>query len=208
MLSPKTNARILLSLVLIFIFTTSSDELRIATGTILSGDLGHKILCRFPLPAHIQQTFYAYFLLSLVALAATNDLFYEQTCGRFWDMYFERCDCDPDVPGSGFADWRDAFVVLLLVSLGASVVAVTLGVVVSRRSLLSRWDFFFWVVGWIRCGSPGGWDFGCMYHKILPLDHLRIWPAQDLVSNGFLLLFHNPRWPAQCNGFDEPLSRP
>lgn len=51
----------------------------------------------------------AYLFLSLVALAITNDFFYEQTFGRFWDMYFARCTCDPDVPGSGFTDWHETF---------------------------------------------------------------------------------------------------
>ncbi|KAF2852278.1 hypothetical protein T440DRAFT_38955 [Plenodomus tracheiphilus IPT5] len=109
MLSQQTTARLLLSLVLTLIFTVGSGELRVAVGTILSWALGHIIFRRFALPAGARRAFHAYLLLSSVVLSATNDVFYEQTFGRVLDLFFERCSCDPDVPGSGFTDWHETY---------------------------------------------------------------------------------------------------
>ncbi|KAH9871598.1 hypothetical protein J1614_005853 [Plenodomus biglobosus] len=109
MLSPKTIARLLLSLVLILIFSVGSGELRVSSGAIASWALGHTILRRVALPAGYRQAFHIYVLLSFGLLAATNDLFFEQTVGRVLDLFFVRCAFDPDVPGSGFTEWHETF---------------------------------------------------------------------------------------------------
>ena len=109
MLSLKTTARLVLSLVLILVFSLGSDELRIAAGTMVSWPLGLFVKRHFSPPAAFGRVFHIYFFASFWLLAATNDIFYENTFGRFWDMYFERDPYDPDVPGSGFTDWRQTF---------------------------------------------------------------------------------------------------
>ncbi|CAN9163965.1 unnamed protein product [Alternaria alternata] len=82
MLSTLIKLRVLLSLVLIAIFAASSDELRIAIGTLFSWALGHVLIHRLALPIKYRQALNTYIL---------------------------RDRCDPDVPGSGFTDWHETF---------------------------------------------------------------------------------------------------
>ncbi|KAI8937325.1 hypothetical protein NX059_006532 [Plenodomus lindquistii] len=128
MLSPKTMIRLLLSLVLILNFSVGSVELCVAVGTTGSWALGHIILRRSALPAGHWRAFHVYLVLSFVLLAATNDLFFEQTLGRVLDVFFERCTCDPDVPGSGFTNWYNT---------------------VFRRHFALAWRFLCFATWWI-----------------------------------------------------------
>ncbi|CAO2648128.1 Nn.00g090500.m01.CDS01 [Neocucurbitaria sp. VM-36] len=109
MLSPKTIANFFLSLVLIAVFFLGSTELRIAVGTLSSWALGLIAQRRLPLPAGFRRAFLVYLFVSFWLLAATNDIFYENTLGRILDLFFARCPQDPDVPGSGFTDWHETF---------------------------------------------------------------------------------------------------
>ncbi|KAF1842203.1 uncharacterized protein K460DRAFT_380120 [Cucurbitaria berberidis CBS 394.84] len=109
MLPPKT-IKLLLSLVLTTTFFLGSNELRIAIGTVLSWALGHVVQRRISLPAGFRRAYLLYVFASFWLLAATNDIFYENTFGRFFDMYFDRDPYDPDVPGSGFTNWHETFV--------------------------------------------------------------------------------------------------
>ncbi|KAH7338537.1 hypothetical protein BKA66DRAFT_62275 [Pyrenochaeta sp. MPI-SDFR-AT-0127] len=109
MLSPKTVGRLLPSLVLIIVFVVGSIELQIAAATVLSWAIGFVAQSRFSLPVGFRRVHLYYVFASFWLLAATNDIFYENTFGRFFDLYFARDPCDPDVPGSGFTDWHETF---------------------------------------------------------------------------------------------------
>lgn len=107
--STILRLRLLLSLVLIIVIITGSNELRIAVGTVFSWALGHLVLRRLALPVSFRRALYLYIFASFWLLAATNDIFYGNTIGRFWDLYFERDTSDPYVPGSGFTEWHQRF---------------------------------------------------------------------------------------------------
>ncbi|RYN41745.1 hypothetical protein AA0112_g1880 [Alternaria arborescens] len=109
MLSTLNKLRVLLSLVLIVIFAASSDELRIAIGTLFSWALDHVLTHRLALPIKYRQALNTYILVSFCLLAGLNDPFCQNTFGRLLDLFFERDRCDPDVPGSGFTDWHETF---------------------------------------------------------------------------------------------------
>ncbi|KAI4959208.1 hypothetical protein J4E86_002930 [Alternaria arbusti] len=109
MLSPQNKLRILLSLVLITIFAASSNELRIAIGTLFSWALGHVLIYRLSLSVSFRQAHNTYMMVSFGLLAGLNDPFWENTFGRLLDLFFDRCRFDPDVPGSGFTDWHETF---------------------------------------------------------------------------------------------------
>lgn len=110
MLSPKNISNFFLSLALIAVFFLGSMELQIAVGTIFSWALGHVVQRRVALPAGFRRAYLLYVFASFWLLAATNDIFYENTFGRFFDLFFDRASYDPDVPGSGFTDWHETFV--------------------------------------------------------------------------------------------------
>ncbi|CAN9082050.1 unnamed protein product [Alternaria sp. RS040] len=109
MLSMLNKLRVLLSLVLIAIFATSSDELRIAISTLFSWALGHVLIHRLALPMRYRKALNTYILVSFCLLAGLNEPFYQNTFGRLLDLFFERDRCDPDLPGSGFTDWHETF---------------------------------------------------------------------------------------------------
>jgi hypothetical protein len=103
MLSPKNLFRTILSLVLTIVFSLSSNELRIATSTMVAWALGliahhHLSLSATFLRCHL------FILLPWWLLAATNDLFYESTVGLLPDVFFPRPSYDSETPGSGFMD--------------------------------------------------------------------------------------------------------
>lgn len=110
MLSTKTNVRILLGFILIGVFCKGSNELRIAVSTMCLWALGLIAYHRLPLSAGFLRAHAAFVLASFCLLAATNDIFYENVFGRVFDIWFDRASYDPDVPGSGFTDWRMTFV--------------------------------------------------------------------------------------------------
>jgi hypothetical protein len=103
MLSTKNNVRLFLSLVLIAVCTAGSEELQIAVGTLFSWATGHILLHHFALPAGFRHAHLTYIIVSCWLLAAYNDLFWENTCGRFLDLYFDRWH--QDISGSGFTAW-------------------------------------------------------------------------------------------------------
>lgn len=109
MLSPQDELRIFLSLVLITVFAASSNELRIAIGTLFFWALGHVLIRRLSLSASFRHAYNTYMMVSFGLLASLNDPFWENTFGRLLDLFFDRCRFDPDVPGSGFTDWYETF---------------------------------------------------------------------------------------------------
>ncbi|KAH6858936.1 hypothetical protein BKA58DRAFT_414605 [Alternaria rosae] len=109
MLSPQNKLRIFLSLVLITIFTASSNELRIAIGTLFSWALGHMLIRRLSLSVSFRQAHNTYTMVSFGLLAGLNDPFWENAFRRLLDLFFDQCQFDPDVPGSGFTDWHETF---------------------------------------------------------------------------------------------------
>ena len=98
-----------MSLVLIGIFSAGSTELRISIGTLFSWALGLVAHRRLSLSPAFLRYHYRYIFLSFWLLAATNALFYENTIGRFFDLFFPRAYYDPETPGSGFTDWHEVF---------------------------------------------------------------------------------------------------
>jgi hypothetical protein len=107
MLPPKAIIYLFVSLVLIAILLSSSKELRVPAGTVLIWALGrvaHHCLSQSP---SLSQYHYCFIFASFVLLAANKDLFYENTFGRFFDLFFIRVSYDPDTPGSGFTDWYE-----------------------------------------------------------------------------------------------------
>jgi hypothetical protein len=109
MLSTQNKLRIFLSLVLIAVFAASSNELRIAIGTLFSWALGHILIRRLALPTGFRKAHNTYMIVSFCLLAGFNDPFWENTFGRLLDLFFDRYRYDPDVPGSGFTDWHETF---------------------------------------------------------------------------------------------------
>jgi hypothetical protein len=99
----------ILHLVLLSIARGGSNELRTATATIFLWALGLALHRRFSLSPAFLRLHYLFVLVSCVLLAATNDLFYENTAGRLFDVWFERPSYDPDTPGAGFTMWRMTF---------------------------------------------------------------------------------------------------
>lgn len=109
MLSPKTIFLLLLSLVLIFVFSAGSEELRIAVFTMCLWAVGHICLRRFALPAGFRRAYQVFFVVSFWLLAATNDVFYGNVFGHFIDLFFDRPSFADDQPGSGLTDILDTF---------------------------------------------------------------------------------------------------
>ncbi|KAH4072158.1 hypothetical protein HBI26_187710 [Parastagonospora nodorum] len=104
MLSLKTTARILLSFVLLFVFSTGSNELRVSVGTIFLWGLGLIFHRRNSLSL---KHLFIFVATSFWLLAAKNELFFESTLGRVLGLLFTRPSYDSDTPGSGFTDWHE-----------------------------------------------------------------------------------------------------
>jgi hypothetical protein len=109
MLSTQNKTRLFLGLVFTAVLFAGTAELRIAVGTIFSWVLSHIILRRSALPDDFRRVHNIYIFVSFWLLAAFNDPFYENTFGRFLNLFFERYQSDPDVPGSGFTNWHERF---------------------------------------------------------------------------------------------------
>jgi hypothetical protein len=109
-LSTTTHIRLLVLLALFLACWTDTPDLRTATLTMTTWALGPILLTKFSLPRWLRRAHALYMLVSSVALAATNDLFYYNTLGRLLDLFFWRdIHYAPDTPGSGFTDWAVTF---------------------------------------------------------------------------------------------------
>lgn len=109
MLSTKDLFRIILSLVLINIFSAGSLELRLAIATLTSWAVDlilHHHLALSPTFLHRHTLF---IFASLWLLAAYNNLFYQNAIGLPLDLFFERDPLDLETAGSGFAVWLGNF---------------------------------------------------------------------------------------------------
>jgi hypothetical protein len=109
MLPLKTNARLLLSLVLLFVLLVGSNELRVSVGTIFFWAFGLLIHRRRSHSAKVLRHHGAFGFALLGLLLTKNELFYESTLGRLFDLFFTRPAYDSETPGSGFADWYERF---------------------------------------------------------------------------------------------------
>jgi hypothetical protein len=109
MLSPKNTLRTILSLVLIAIFTSGSDKLRISVGTMLIWALGLIVHHRLRLSPAFLKGHIAFIITTFGLLAACNELFYETAFGHIIDLFLERPSYYCDTPGSGFTDWHERF---------------------------------------------------------------------------------------------------
>jgi hypothetical protein len=109
MLSLQSIFCTIMSLVLIVIFFAGSLELRIVAATLLSWALGLIAYHRLSLSPTFRQRHILFIIFSGTLLAATNNLFYENTAGRCLDLIYTRASYDPDTPGSGFTDRHDTF---------------------------------------------------------------------------------------------------
>ncbi|KAH7077523.1 hypothetical protein BKA63DRAFT_267244 [Paraphoma chrysanthemicola] len=107
MLSPTAIVRLLLSLMLITVFSSGSNELRIAVGTIFVWALGLIIHHHLSLSHTFLKYHYCFIFASCWLLAAFNEIFFENVFGPFFDLFFARDSYDPDTPGSGFTDWHE-----------------------------------------------------------------------------------------------------
>ncbi|KAF1829604.1 hypothetical protein BDW02DRAFT_143107 [Decorospora gaudefroyi] len=105
MFSIHTRARLFLSLVLITAFHLGSTDLRIVIAVMTSWALGYILLKRFETLSEYRRAYWAYVAGSFIGLSATNDIFYENTCGRMLDVVFTQDASAPNIPGSGFPDW-------------------------------------------------------------------------------------------------------
>ncbi|KAH7088059.1 hypothetical protein FB567DRAFT_330546 [Paraphoma chrysanthemicola] len=107
MLSPTAIVRLLLSLVLITVFSSGSNELRIAVGTIFVWALGLIIHHHLSLSHTFLKYHYCFIVVSCWLLAAYNEIFFENVFGRFFDLFFVRDSFAPNTAGSGFTNWHE-----------------------------------------------------------------------------------------------------
>jgi hypothetical protein len=109
MLSPKNTLRTILSLVLIAIFTSGSDKLRISVGTMLIWALGLIAHHRLRLSPAFLKGHIAFIITTFGLLAACNELFYETAFGHIIDLFLERPSYYCDTPGSASRIGTSAF---------------------------------------------------------------------------------------------------
>ncbi|KAF2712797.1 TTL-domain-containing protein [Pleomassaria siparia CBS 279.74] len=105
MLSPLDIIRLALMLAFLGILVADGVEPSVSLFSGLFWSIGGQLLHRYP-QHYRTATLVCIFILAvtinLSALAITNDLFYENTIGRFLDLIFDRWRLDPNTPGSGF----------------------------------------------------------------------------------------------------------